>query len=102
MIAVLKSDCFLVSQESNVIGCYNNTFFCYQINAEARTTHKWAALRRLYLFLGYSLHAGYPPPPFRVLKIANQNKVLSSQDSVEISGNEVQRLFLSANHREPT
>ena len=26
MIAVLKSDCFLVSQERDVIGCYNNTF----------------------------------------------------------------------------
>ena len=25
MIAVLKSDCFLVSQESDVIGFYNNT-----------------------------------------------------------------------------
>ena len=26
MIAFLESDCFLVSQESDVIGCYNNTF----------------------------------------------------------------------------
>ena len=34
-------------------------FLCYHINAEARTTQQRAALRRLYLFLGYSLHAGY-------------------------------------------
>ena len=26
VIAVLESDCCLVSQESDVIGCYNNTF----------------------------------------------------------------------------
>ena len=25
MIAVLKSDCFLVSREGRVTGCYNNT-----------------------------------------------------------------------------
>ena len=49
MIAVLKSDCFLVSQESGVIGCYNNTCSFYQINAEARTTEKLATMRRLSL-----------------------------------------------------
>ena len=25
-VQILKSDCFLVLQESDVIGCYNNTF----------------------------------------------------------------------------
>ena len=35
------------------------TFLCYHIKAEACTTQQRAALRRLYLFLGYSLHAGY-------------------------------------------
>ena len=38
-----------------------------------------------------------PRSPFRVLKIANQSNLLSSQDSVDVSGNEVQILFLSAN-----
>ena len=38
-----------------------------------------------------------PRSPFRVLKIANQSYLLSSQDSVEVSGNEVKILFLSAN-----
>ena len=37
MIAALKSNCILVLQESDVIGCYNNTFSLYQINAEAHT-----------------------------------------------------------------
>ena len=32
-------------------------FHCYQINAEARTTQKRVALR-IYVSLGYSLHAG--------------------------------------------
>ena len=52
MIAVLKSDCFLVSQESDIIGCYNNRFLCYHINAEASTTQQRAALRKLTIFLG--------------------------------------------------
>ena len=52
MIAALKSDCFLVSQESNVIGYCNNTSPLSSDNAEARTTHKRAALRRLHIFLG--------------------------------------------------
>ena len=34
-------------------------FLCYHINAEACTTQQQGALRRLYLFPGYSLHAGY-------------------------------------------
>ena len=38
-----------------------------------------------------------PRSPLRVLKIANQSNLLSSQDSVDVSGNEVQILFLSAN-----
>ena len=37
-----------------------------------------------------------PRSPFRVLKIANQNNLLSSQDIVYVSGDEVQRLFISA------
>ena len=35
--------------------CYH----CYEINAEACTTLKLAALRRLYFFLRYILHAVY-------------------------------------------
>ena len=38
-----------------------------------------------------------PRSPFRVSKIANQSNLLSSQDSVDVSGNEVQILFLSVN-----
>ena len=45
MIAVLKSDCFLVSRKSDAIG---NKMFC----AEACTTQKGAALRNYTFFLG--------------------------------------------------
>ena len=37
MTAVFKSDCFLLSQESDVICCYNNTI-SKLINVEAHNT----------------------------------------------------------------
>ena len=39
----------------------------------------------------------FPVSPFHVLKIANQNNLLSFQHSAEVSGNKVQSFFLSAN-----
>ena len=34
-------------------------FLCYQMNADACTAYKRAALRRPHVFLGYCLHAGW-------------------------------------------
>ena len=56
MIAVVESDCFRFSQEATLLAVITIRFLCYQINAEARIAQKGAALRRPYVFLGYSLH----------------------------------------------
>ena len=59
MIAVVKSDCL---PRFTGKGCYwllQQHVSCYQVNAEAHTTPKRAAMRRLYVFLWYRLHAGY-------------------------------------------
>ena len=58
MIAILKSDCLVISQESDIIGCHNNTFSLLSINAAARTIQERVMLRRLYVFQGYNLQAG--------------------------------------------
>ena len=59
MMAVLKSGCFFTSREAMPLAVPTILFPCYQINAEARTAQKQAALRRLYLFLRYILNVGY-------------------------------------------
>ena len=40
MTAVLKSVCFLVSRKAMLLAVITISFSCYQINTEARTTHK--------------------------------------------------------------
>ena len=58
-------------------------FLCYHIDAEASTTQQRAALRRLYHFLGYSLHAGYRRPQFGLLddklKVAYKNNTFFAE-----------------------